>query len=236
MIRGIDVSVYQQTIAWPSVAGSGVKFAIARTGRGNAYVDPLFEKNWDGAKSAGIHPAAYHVLFPWQSVDSQVIALRSILDGNDAKLIAIDCELSGGGDEERAVYWMLRKCRERFTEATILPYSALWWWNPNVGSQQWVREDGYPFWVAAYGPNNGQQWAPEPPASVMPVDWNTWHIWQYTSKGVVPGISGSVDLDLMKDDFFQQIWGAPVEPPPQEPVVVQLQAPRNADRIEITLT
>ena len=52
---GIDVSRYQGTIDWAAVARAGKQFAVIRAVSSNnsgVYVDPMFEKNYAGAKAA----------------------------------------------------------------------------------------------------------------------------------------------------------------------------------------
>jgi len=43
----------------------------------------------------------------------------------------------------------------------------------------------YPLWVASW----------DVPAPTLPAGWTTWALWQFTSTGTVPGITGDVDLD-----------------------------------------
>ena len=73
---GIDVSAWQGTINWTSVANSGVDFAFIRSSRGGTtgtynqstqvgtlshrYDDPFFVSNITGATSKGILAGAYH--------------------------------------------------------------------------------------------------------------------------------------------------------------------------------
>ena len=62
MILGIDVSHWQGSINWNSVKSSGIEFAILKAGGSDAgfYKDPTFERNYSGAKSAGLHVGAYY--------------------------------------------------------------------------------------------------------------------------------------------------------------------------------
>lgn len=246
MIKGIDVSRYQGVIDWPAIAGAGYKFAICRATVGNYYTDPTFEANWDGAKNAGLQVGAYHVVRADNSVESQLLRLRGALDGNNPKLVVLDAEVSPAGmsqfDIERAHYWMGRRTREFYNplDAEVGWYSAAWWWNPNVKQQGWVAGDPFLWWMAAYGgdQNGERDWNqpawPEPPASVVPLGWPRWDAWQYTSRGVVPGIVGNVDLNLMKDEAFAQIWGiSPLPPPSTEPIKVTVTVPADAEIIEI---
>ncbi len=55
-----------------------------------------------------------------------------------------------------------------------------------------------PFWVARYGPNDGTPHPEYDPDEKVPATWGTWDIWQHTSRGQVPGISGRCDLNLAR--------------------------------------
>ena len=61
MMKGIDVSKWQGKIDWQRVEASGIEFAIIRAGYGNSanQKDSFFERNYLGAKTAGLHVGAY---------------------------------------------------------------------------------------------------------------------------------------------------------------------------------
>ena len=70
-IHGIDVSRYQQRIAWPSVKEMNVRgiqldFAFIKATEGASRVDPLYKRNWSRAKEAGVVRGAYHFFIPWK--------------------------------------------------------------------------------------------------------------------------------------------------------------------------
>jgi len=48
---GIDVSSYQGTITWPSVAGAGISFAWAKATEGTGYQDAYFVGNQNNGKA-----------------------------------------------------------------------------------------------------------------------------------------------------------------------------------------
>jgi len=48
----------------------------------------------------------------------------------------------------------------------------------------------YPLWIAHYGVDQ-----PDVPY------WASWSAWQYNNKGKVPGVTGNVDLNVMREDF-----------------------------------
>ena len=59
-LEGVDVSVYDGTVDWPTVKSSGRAFGIAKATEGASLVDGQFAKNWSAMKSAGVVRSAYH--------------------------------------------------------------------------------------------------------------------------------------------------------------------------------
>src|SRR5262249_34004269 len=58
--RGIDVSMWQKSIDWPTVATTNTRFVIIRATKGTTYEDPTFSANLAGAEANGIEVGAYH--------------------------------------------------------------------------------------------------------------------------------------------------------------------------------
>ena len=65
--EGIDVSSFQGTIAWHSVAAAGISFAYIRAADGDGGGDQQFATNWRGATGAGVTPGAYLFFEPSES-------------------------------------------------------------------------------------------------------------------------------------------------------------------------
>jgi GH25 family lysozyme M1 (1,4-beta-N-acetylmuramidase) len=63
-ISGIDVSHFQGTINWSSVAAAGKQFAFAKATEGVTYVDPTVGTNTAGARAAGLLVGVYHFAHP----------------------------------------------------------------------------------------------------------------------------------------------------------------------------
>jgi len=64
-IHGIDVSKYQEMIAWDAVSAMQVRriklgFVFIKATEGIGNVDPQFKRNWKKAKDAGMIRGAYH--------------------------------------------------------------------------------------------------------------------------------------------------------------------------------
>jgi lysozyme len=192
---GIDVSSFQGlSIAWHSVAASGISFAYIRAADGAGYPkspDGAFGINWRGATSAGVTPGAYLFFEPAQNPVAQanlLIAQLHAVGFTHGDLIpAIDVETTGG-QPRSVVVANLRTVVDTVGAAIgSLPaiYSSPAWWNGNIGSSAFTLD---PLWVA--------NWFVSTP-SVPANNWGGtgWQVWQYSDAGTVPGIPGRVDLD-----------------------------------------
>ncbi|MBO4326999.1 MAG: glycoside hydrolase family 25 [Clostridia bacterium] len=59
-VRGVDLSSYQGTVDWDTLASQGISFAFIKATEGSKHIDPYFEKNWDNASKTGLRIGAYH--------------------------------------------------------------------------------------------------------------------------------------------------------------------------------
>ena len=70
VIKGIDVSAWDENIDWNSVAQSQ-HFAIIRAGTGNCNFDEFWDINYNGAKNAGVKVGAYWYSYAQSSLDAK---------------------------------------------------------------------------------------------------------------------------------------------------------------------
>lgn len=196
--RGIDVSIYQGDIDWHRVKESGVDFAIIRLGfrgyvTGTVNEDANFRRNLEGAKEAGIDVGVY---FFSQATDAEEALEEAefcleLLDGTELEYpIFYDWEvvIDKDGDTPRTsdiqpevlTNNLLVFC-ERVRLAGYTPgvyankKTAIWKYDLS-------RLGDVEFWLAEY--------------SDCPEYYYDFAIWQYSSKGSVPGIEGNVDLNI----------------------------------------
>jgi lysozyme len=59
-IQGIDVSEHQGEIDWTRIDRRSVNFVFIKATEGGDFRDRQFQRNWLGAKNAGIARGAYH--------------------------------------------------------------------------------------------------------------------------------------------------------------------------------
>jgi GH25 family lysozyme M1 (1,4-beta-N-acetylmuramidase) len=209
---GIDVSRFQGAITWPSVAGAGVRFAFVQASRGSGAdctvkplqcgPDPYFATNRVGAETAGIRVGAYHRAFATggtvadaraDSLAEANVFLASVGSLQSGELIPVlDVEVPFTGMTSTTLRTWIRvwakKVSKRLGRKPMI-YTNASSWALTANTKEFAKAK-YPLWVAEWG-------VPSP--SVPASNWggHGYSVWQYTSSGSVPGISGDVDMDRL---------------------------------------
>ena len=196
-VRGIDVSHWQGTITWSSVAADNVDFAILKATEGRKYVDPTFSTNASGAELAGLHVGGYHVWSPSKSLDDARAEANHFVHvvhpGVGDVLPVLDMEMNRvpSGMKPSTLEAWGRAWLNRVTQRTgVRPmvYGSITLFQDMLANSTWFADHGFHLWIARWGP------LPDPlPAN----DWQHegWTYWQWTNTGRVSGISGNVDKD-----------------------------------------
>ena len=196
MTEGIDISHWQGTINWTNVAAAGKRFAYMKASESTDYVDPTYTSNRAQARAAGLRVGAYHFAQPSTTAGDAVaeadhfLATAALARGD--MLPVLDLERSGGLSQPALTAWvqayMGRILQQTGLHAVI--YCSPSFWKNYLGDTAWFAANGYEvLWIAHWT----TAIAPSVPGSAW--DSNGWTFWQYTSDGVVPGISGRVDLN-----------------------------------------
>lgn len=194
---GIDVSKWNGTIDWNRVAKSGVSYAIIRCGFrgttvGGLVADDKFKANVTNAQAAGIKVGVYfysQAVTEAEAVEEASTCL-TLIDTYKVKPtypVFIDIENAGAGSRTANMNKSQRTAVANAFCKTITNsgykagvYSNKTWLTNNIDTASLT---GYTIWLAQY--------AQSPTYTATRYD-----IWQYSDKGTVGGISGSVDLDL----------------------------------------
>jgi GH25 family lysozyme M1 (1,4-beta-N-acetylmuramidase) len=199
--QGLDVSSYQGSINWSQVAGAGYSFAYIRAvEETNAYPDPDFQQNWNGAMANGVKPGAYLFfnasLDPNAEANALIDRLHSVPFARGSLVPVIDVEKEGtqnvGVPVATAISNLHTIVNDVQAATGVLPgiYTSPLWWDGYIGSSDFTSD---PLWVAHYCSPQGSS-CPLVPAN----NWGGfgYQAWQYCGGcGSVPGISGGVDLD-----------------------------------------
>jgi lysozyme len=199
-IPGIDVSHFDGTITWSTVAGSGVKWAYAKATENTTFTDPEFAANWSGMKSAGVLRGAYHFFHP--NVDGKLqadffLSVVGTLQPGDLNPM-LDWEVTSGASGATATAnanAFIAEVRARTGRKTII-YTAPGVWAGFGVSMSYAADD---LWVANYLYCTTASCCP-----TMPTGWTGWKMWQWSDKGTVPGVPATaVDLDLFDGTMAQ---------------------------------
>ncbi len=191
-VLGIDVSKWNGNIDWAAVKASGVDYVIIRVGyrgstAGALIDDSRFVANINGAKGAGLKVGVYFVTQAINDVEA-VYEASMVLDrikGYSLDLpVFLDVETSGGRgdriDKATRTSVIIAFCETiRSAGYSAGVYANKTWLDTKMDASQLGN---YKIWVAHYSSVCGYT--------------GRYDMWQYTDKGTISGITGSVDLNL----------------------------------------
>lgn len=186
-MHGVDVSNWQGPVDWGAVVRSGRPFAFAKATEGATFVDAQFGANRTGMAGAGlVLRGFYHFARPDRNTAVAEAAhfLRTVGPLGPGEVAVLDLEVAPSqtvGDW--AAEWLGIVAQATGRTPLLYSYQAYLYSIPTSRLTQ------YPLWVASWGDNDGHLPAAQPRTD----RWSRWSFWQYTSKAVVPGISGRVD-------------------------------------------
>ena len=191
-IHGIDVSKYQQLIAWDQVKAMQVKkvklgFAFIKATEGIGNVDPQFKRNWKRAKDAGMIRGAYHFFLATKDGRMQAENFIKAVNLNAGDLPPVlDIEQTYGVTKDilkSEVREWLNIVETNYNVKPII-YSNIDFYKQNLGEEF----DSYPLWVAHY-------YQPRQPRIKR-----DWVFWQHNDNGRVNGVLSPVDFDVFSGD------------------------------------
>jgi GH25 family lysozyme M1 (1,4-beta-N-acetylmuramidase) len=192
-ITGIDVSSWQGTVDWATVAKTA-KFAYVKATEGTTYLSATFAAQYSGAKAAGLLTGAYAFARPntpavaqadyfidHANVAADGKTLPPMLDLewpyklNGAYIAPYPCY---GLSPTAMVAWIRAFVTEvsRRTGSPTLIYTAANWWNQCTGGTTTFADQ--PLAVASFSST---------PPTTLPTSWSSWSIWQYAASGSLPG-------------------------------------------------
>lgn len=192
---GIDVSKWNQEINWEAVRNAGIEFAIIRCGyrgasTGALVIDPRYKENIEGAIAAGIPVGVYfftQARDEVEAVEEASMVIRLIEDYDVDYPVFLDSESAGGKGRADG---MDSDERTKAHKAFLETIQAAGYETGVYASRNWLQDridmtqlSDYRIWLAEY-------------AQAPTYDDYYYHMWQYTSKGSVDGISTNVDLNL----------------------------------------
>jgi lysozyme len=196
-VRGIDVSHHQGTIDWQKVADDDVAFAFIKASEGGDHRDRLFVRNWNEAEAAGVKVGAYHFFTFCRSGRDQAANFLQVLGERKGTLpVALDLEFGGNcaakpdaPEIRREIESFLEPVESQTGTPVVLYVTAEFW-----DAYKYILPSR-PLWVRSIFRRPSQ---------------SEWAFWQYHHAGSVSGITGRVDLNVVRDEtLFSKLSGKP---------------------------
>lgn len=205
----IDVSHYNGEVDFAKVKAAGIVGVIHKATQGQSGIDYTYNANKAKAKAQGLLWGAYHFATGADGV-AQAEHFLTITGDDPDTLLVLDFEANPTGpsmahSEAQAFVTHINAMTGRFPGLYSGHYikellgSSL---DP-VLAQCWL-------WLAQYGPT-----------PVVPRNWPTWTMWQYTDGNFGPepheitGVPGSFDRDTFNGSLqdLHKLWGV------EEPII-----------------
>ncbi len=193
-LTGIDVSVYQGDISWPTVKrNDAIKFTMIKATYGKNGIDPKFTANISGANSVGLPAGAYHY-FTAQTPPEAITEANHFANTVKPYKITYPLALSLINED------LIPLGKQRLTENVLaflekireLQYTPILFTNlafiKNYLDMDKLGDTE--IWLAEWGPK--------------PTYAKNVSIWQYTNNGKVYGIDTDVDMNISYIDYSQR--------------------------------
>ena len=220
--KGIDVSGYQQLINWDLVKASGIEFAMIKVGyrgwgSGKIIQDGYFERNIREAKRVGLKVGVYFysgAINTSEAIEEAQFVINKVRNYSLDYPVAFDFE---DFESTQTRYYRLNKNQRTDISIAFLDmvkrhgYTPMIYGNPNYFNYERYFDTSrlvtqYKVWLAHY------YWADSARnqysdfshflASGKKTGYSyenkqgTIDMWQFSSEGIIRGISGRVDLNL----------------------------------------
>lgn len=217
-----DQSTPELDVDWERVYQAGYRFAIIKLTEGIGYDWQLGSQLSRGCRDAGMLLQYYHFGTPHyisRRDDHMRDAIKEAEDFVDALSLCPHPDLMTYTSGRQADVWLdLEGKADNLTPQQGLEWCQMWLDVVEAAgyraglytSARWldretsdpaalsVRTDGSirPIWVARYGHNDGMVPEGYDPNKKVPLAWLQYDVWQYTSRGDVPGVAKKCDLNI----------------------------------------
>lgn len=192
-IRGIDISKYQGNVNFAQVKASGVQFVMLKavsTNNTGLYIDPYFERNYNECKRLGIPVGAYYYTYAQDKAyaDKELALLKKAIAGKQFEYpIVVDVEDNKLKPLSKAALTDLVEYAVKTIESWrcyAMVYTYLYYSRVELDMTRLAK---YDLWIAHYAAACGYK--------------GSYGMWQYSSSGSVPGVSGRCDMNYAYKDY-----------------------------------
>lgn len=191
--KGIDVSKWNGSIDWNKVKSSGIDYVIIRGGFGTSTVDSKFKTYIEGASNAGLKVGVYWFSYATTSEKAAQEARKCVetiapYKNSITYPVFFDYEYDSVKYANSNGVIITKNSATQIANSFIntiksYGYDTGIYTNKNFSNTYFTNEliNSTNLWVAQYNTTNTFN--------------NDYSMWQYSEKGLVPGISNYVDLN-----------------------------------------
>lgn len=199
---GIDVSRWQKDIDFKKVKEAGCEFVIIRMGIQSDYdkeisLDANFEKNYEEAKNnnllVGVY--VYNSLNKTKDVKKQVnYVIKNLKNKTLDFPIAFDWENWSSWNKYKMNFYDINEIANKYINLLEKKgYKGMLYSSKFYLENIWTTSLNNPVWLAHYAENTNYL--------------GDYFIWQRTDKGLIDGINGNVDVNILYKDKYYEIMG-----------------------------
>ena len=198
-VQGIDVSAYQGTIDWNTLANQQIQFAFIKATEGSSFVDSKFIESYTNAIKTPLRVGAYHFFSYDSSGKTQAENFIAIVPKSDDMLPpVVDVEFYGDkrknlpdkGATQTELSILLRELENHYGKRPII----------------YAVEKSYDLYIAGKY-TEYDIWIRDVIKRPTLSDNRDWVFWQYTDRKVLDGYNGSekyIDMNVYngtQEDF-----------------------------------
>lgn len=194
LVHGVDVSRWQGEIDWATLRMQGANFAFIKATDGGDHVDPMFRRNWNGARAAGIRQGAYHFFYWCRTGKEQADwFIRNVPKEPGALPPVIDVEWNHQSRcKQKLSPTLVREKMQAFMDRLERHYGQrpIIYATPDFYDDNLKGHFGeYPFWLRSVAAHPSKRYPNR-----------EWVFWQYSGTGLSKGVKGEIDLNVFNGD------------------------------------
>ena len=188
MIRGVDVSSYQQNVDFAKLYDQGIEFVFIKATEGSSHQDPSFAEKWQHVQESNLLSGAYHYFSYKSSGASQAQNfINAVGDLSGRLLPVVDLELT---PEE-----VINPPDKTEVVLSLKAFLAVIEEEYNIKPILYSRQDYYEKYLAEDF-SEYPRWVTNVFFPVFIEAGDNWVIWQYNDQGILDGYSGEEHIDL----------------------------------------
>ena len=186
-VAGIDVSKHNGKIDFEKVAADDYQFVFIKASEGKTYQDEAFERNYQGARDAGLMVGAYHFFRKNRTGEEQAANLLGVIKGKPLDLpLVIDLEDDWGNGATTSRETALQRVLEMISILSGKGYDVMIYTNLDGYEKYYKGMMGdYDLWLCSFTSPDMLKDKPH-------------RFQQFSHEGEVDGMKGKVDLNVWR--------------------------------------